>query len=84
MWYVYVLLCKDNSLYTGISNNPAKRFLEHKNGKGGRYTKSHKPLKIIYSEKLVSKSEALKREFEIKSWSREEKINILNLKPEVK
>lgn len=84
MWYVYVLLCQDNTLYTGISNNPAKRFLEHKKGMGGCYTRSHKPLKIIYSEKLSTQSEALKREFEIKSWSREEKINILNLKPEVK
>ncbi len=84
MWYVYVLLCKDNSLYTGISNNPEKRFLEHKNGTGGRYTRSRKPLKIIYSEKLSSKSAALKREFEIKSWSRGEKIKKLNLNLETK
>lgn len=79
MWYVYVLLCKDNSLYIGISNNPAKRFLEHKKGMGGRYTRSRKPLKIIYSGKLSTQSEALKREFEIKSWSRKKKISILNL-----
>ncbi len=79
MWYVYVLLCEDNSLYTGISPDPQKRFVEHKKGKGGAYTRSHKPLKIIYLEKADSKSSALKRESEIKGWSRIEKIHTLQL-----
>lgn len=79
MWFVYILLCEDESLYTGVTNNLEKRFLDHKNGKGGRYTRSHKPIKIIYSEQLESQSEALKRERQIKSWSREQKIRILNL-----
>ncbi len=79
MWYVYVLLCKDRSLYTGYSNNTAQRFSEHKNGKGGHYTRSHKPLKLIYQESLSTQSEALKREIEIKSWRREKKISILKL-----
>ena len=79
MWYVYVLLCEDNSLYTGIAPDPQKRFLDHKNGKGGAYTRSHKPLKIIYLEKADSRSAALKRELEIKGWSREEKIHLLQL-----
>ncbi len=77
MWYVYILLCADNSLYTGSTNNLEKRFLDHRSGKGGRYTRSHKPLRIIYQEKLNSKSEALKREIEIKSWNRKKKIKIL-------
>lgn len=80
MWYVYILLCKDKSLYTGVTNNLQKRFLEHKSGKGGRYTRSHKPIKIIYQEKLPTHSRALKREAEIKSLSREKKIRILGLK----
>lgn len=80
MWFVYILLCEDNSLYTGYSNNPQKRFLDHKNGKGGRYTRSHKPIKQIYVEKLATKSEALKRESQIKSWSRPQKIKNLKLK----
>lgn len=79
MWFVYVLLCKDGSLYTGSTNNLEKRFSNHNNGKGGKYTRAHKPIKIIYSEKLSSQSEALKREMEIKSWSREKKIKILKL-----
>lgn len=79
MWFVYIILCEDNSFYTGYSNNPQKRFLDHKNGKGGHYTRSHKPIKQIYLEKLATKSEALKREFEIKSWSRTKKISELKL-----
>jgi len=79
MYYVYILLCSDGSLYTGSSNNPELRFSDHKNGKGGRYTRSYKPLKLLYIEKLVSKSQALKRESQIKGWSRQKKIRILNL-----
>ena len=79
MWYVYILLCFDGSLYTGSSNNPRARFADHKNGKGGRYTRSHKPIKLLYTEQLESKSAALKRESQIKSWPREKKIKILKL-----
>jgi putative endonuclease len=79
MWFVYILLCKSGSLYTGISNNPQKRFLDHKNGKGGAYTKSHKPIKIVHLEQFSDKSTALKRELQIKSWNRKKKIRIFNL-----
>jgi putative endonuclease len=79
MWYVYVILCEDGSLYCGSSDDPDTRFLSHKNGKGARYTRSHKPIKIIYRELLESKSLALKREIEIKSWSRADKIKKLML-----
>ena len=79
MWFVYVLECRDDSLYTGYSDDVEKRFIEHQAGKGGRYTRSHKPIKVVYAEQLSTKSEALKREFEIKSWSREKKINLLKL-----
>ncbi len=79
MWYVYILQCVNDSLYTGSTNNLKKRFLDHKNGKGGHYTRSHKPVKLIYQENCGTKSEALKRESQIKSWSREKKISILDL-----
>lgn len=79
MWFVYILLCVGNSLYTGSTNNLEKRFLEHKNGRGGKYTRSRLPTKIIYSEKFSNKSEALRREAEIKSWNRDKKIQALNL-----
>ena len=79
MYYVYVLLCKDNSLYTGSSNDPEKRFLDHLNGKGAKYTKSHKPLKIVFTQSFPNKSLALKREWEIKRWTRSKKIEKLKL-----
>ena len=80
MWFVYILECSDGSFYTGASNNIEKRFLEHKSGKGGRYTRSHTPIKIIYSEKFENKSLALKREAEIKSWSKAKKLSLLTHK----
>ncbi len=79
MWYIYILLCSDNSLYTGSTNDLDKRFINHTNGKGGKYTRSHKPLKIVHTEEFKTKSEALKREIEIKSWSRSKKISTFNL-----
>lgn len=79
MWFVYILLCADNSLYTGASPDPEQRLLTHLAGKGAKYTRSHKPLKILYQAAFASKSEALKRELEIKSWSREKKIRELTL-----
>jgi len=78
-WFVYILLCADDSFYTGFSDNPNSRFNDHKTGKGGRYTRSHKPIKLIYSEKLESRSDALKREAQIKGWSRDKKIKVLKL-----
>lgn len=78
-WFVYILLCEDNSLYTGISPDPQQRFLAHQTGKGAKYTKSHKPIKLIYQEAATTRSEALKREIHIKSWSREKKIRKLKL-----
>lgn len=82
MYYVYILLCSDNSFYTGISNNPQKRFLDHKNGKGGAYTRSHKPVRMVYIEQLPDRSHALQREFQIKSWNHNKKIQILKLEIE--
>lgn len=79
MWFVYLLLCQDKSLYTGICLDPKKRFEMHKKGKGGKYTRSHSVEKIIYLEKFKTRGEALKREWKIKSWSREEKIKKLKL-----
>lgn len=79
MWFIYILLCEDGSFYTGATNNLEKRFSDHKNGKGGHYTRSHKPLRLIYQESFNTQSEALKRERQIKGWSREKKIRILKL-----
>ncbi len=81
MYFVYILLCSDNSYYTGISNNLEKRFLNHKNGKGAAYTRSHKPIKIIYQEAYSDKSRALKREAQIKKLTKAQKELLLNENP---
>ncbi len=79
MWHIYILLCADKSFYTGATNNLEKRFKDHQSGKGGAYTRSHPPVKMLYSESFETKSEALKREAEIKKWKRVEKIQNLHL-----
>jgi len=77
MYFVYIILCSDKSLYTGITNDLGRRFKQHKNKKGGAYTLAHAAEKIAYTEKFVSKSEALKREAEIKSWRKEKKLDLI-------
>ena len=77
MWFVYIIKCKDGSLYTGSTNDLEKRFEKHKSGKGGRYTRSHIPEKIVFFEKYGRKVIALRREREIKSWPRKEKLKII-------
>lgn len=79
MWYVYILVCLDNSLYTGITNDLEKRWTAHINGKGASYTRSHKPVKIVHSEPFEEKSDALKREAEIKKMKRPDKVKLLGL-----
>ncbi len=77
IYFVYIIRCEDNSLYTGITTDIRRRFYEHKSGNGGKYTRSHKVLEILYKEKLHSRSIALKREAEIKSWPRKKKIDLI-------
>jgi putative endonuclease len=77
MYFLYLLQCFDGTIYTGITTNVERRFLEHKNKKGGHYTASHKAEKIIYTEQLATRSKALKREAEIKSWRRDKKLTLL-------
>lgn len=79
MFFVYLLLCSDNSLYTGISPDPQKRLATHQKGRGGAYTRSHPPLRLVYSESHPNRSSALRREAEIKSWPRSQKIIRLHL-----
>ena len=76
-WIVYILKCSDGSLYTGITNNLERRFLEHSLGKGAKYTKGRGPLKLVYREICRDRSESLKRELQIKSMSRQKKHELL-------
>ena len=78
MYFVYIIQCRDKSLYTGIAVDLKKRFKEHQNKKGGHYTASHTVKKIVYTEKLQTRGQALKRESLIKSWSRKSKLKLIN------
>lgn len=79
MCYLYILLCKDKKLYTGVTNNIERRLLEHKNKRGGRYTRAHGAVKIVYKEKYPTRTKALRREKEIKSWRREKKLKLIKM-----
>lgn len=76
-YYTYVLLTEDNKLYCGYTDDVEKRFESHKSGKGAKYTRTHKPVKIVYTACFDTKSEAMKEECRIKSMTREEKLEFL-------
>ena len=76
-WYVYILRCSDGSLYTGQTNNLESRLLAHNSGKGSKYTASRRPVVIVYHEPAESKSAALQRELQIKSWTKAKKIALI-------
>ena len=72
-WYLYILRCKDGTLYTGITTDVEKRFEAHCSGKGAKYTRGRGPLTLVYRETCENHSHALKREREIKALPREKK-----------
>lgn len=76
-YYVYLLECADKTLYCGYTDNLEKRLKTHNAGKGAKYTRARLPVKLLYSETFTEKSEALKREAQIKKLSRKEKLALL-------
>ena len=72
-WYLYILRCGDNTLYTGITTDVEKRFAAHCAGRGAKYTRGRGPLVLVYRELCVTHSDALKREMEVKSMRRNQK-----------
>jgi putative endonuclease len=80
-WYFYILKCRDNSLYCGITNNVNERLREHSDGEGAKYTKTRLPVKLIYSEEHPDKSSACRREIEVKGWCREKKAALASAFP---
>jgi putative endonuclease len=77
MYTLYILRCKNNSLYTGITNNLEARLKKHKDGKGSKYVWANMPFELVYTEELIDKSSALKREAEIKRMNKEEKERLI-------
>ena len=78
IWYVYMVRCNDGTLYTGITNDLEKRIEAHNSGKdGARYTRSRRPVKLVYSEQVESKSAAAKLEYQLKKLPRLKKIRLI-------
>ena len=78
-WYIYILLCRDNTLYTGITTDLKRRVDEHNHSpKGAKYTRARRPLELVYHEPAVSRSAACRREWELKQLSAEEKRRLIS------
>jgi putative endonuclease len=78
MWYVYLILTKKNKLYTGISTDPQRRFQEHLSGKkGAKYFRQDPPIRIVYQEESPNRSDATKRELQIKKMTRKQKEELI-------
>jgi len=78
-YYVYVILCQNGSFYTGYTKDLDARMKLHMNGKGARYTRMHKPKKLVYTEEFNTRTEAMKKERQVKSMRRREKLELANL-----
>ena len=77
-WYTYMVRCSDRTLYTGIAKDPEKRLNEHNTGKNGaRYTRSRRPVRLVFLEKFTSRSAAARREYQLKQMSRTAKQKIM-------
>lgn len=79
-YYVYIVECKDQTLYTGWTVNIEERLAKHNEGKGAKYTRVRYPVVLKYFEQLPTKVEAMQREWAIKQLSRAEKFNLINEK----
>lgn len=79
-WFVYILQCSDKTLYTGVTTDIERRIEEHNTGsKGAKYTATRRPVKLVYSELLDSRSEAQQREHQIKSLTRQQKQQLIDM-----
>ena len=77
MNYTYMVRCRDDSLYTGWTNHLEKRVEDHNSGRGAKYTKSRRPVELVYYEQFETKEEAMRREWEIKQLTRKQKEKLL-------
>ena len=77
---VYILLCGDGSFYTGYTKDLDARTRLHQSGNGAKYTKSHQPITVAYAETFTSRSEAMRRERDIKRLSHQQKLDLVNSK----
>lgn len=76
--FTYIVECSDHTLYTGWTNDLEKRIEAHNTGKGAKYTKTRRPVRLVYFETFATKEEAMSREYHIKKMSRQEKIKLIS------
>lgn len=79
-WFVYIVRCADDTLYTGATNDVAARVAKHNTGKGARYTRSRLPVALVWKKRVSGKSAALKLEYQVKQLSRREKAALAESK----
>lgn len=78
LWYVYMVICNDQTIYTGIAKDLQKRLAEHNSGvNGAKYTRSRRPVKLVFQEKQPSRSAATKRELQLKKMTRAKKLQLI-------
>lgn len=77
MNYTYILKCSDGSLYTGWTNHLEERIQAHNEGRGAKYTRSRRPVELIYYERMETKEEAMRREYAIKQLNRQQKLELI-------
>ena len=80
-WRVYIIECSDGSLYTGITNDLDRRITAHNDGRGAKYTKSRRPVRLRYSEPAADQKNASQREYAIKSLRKAEKMRLITPEP---
>ena len=79
-WFLYIIQCRDGSLYTGITTDIFRRIKEHNTKKGAFYTKNKVPVELVYQEAMANQSEARKREAAIKQLTRKQKLELVGIK----
>lgn len=77
IWYLYILRCKDGTLYTGITDDVQRRFAQHSAGKGAKYTRGRGPLELVYQEECGSHGDASRREYEVHHMTRKQKLELI-------
>jgi putative endonuclease len=76
-WEVYIVRCSDNTLYTGITMDIEQRLRAHNEGRGSKYTRSRRPVTLVWQEPHANESSARRREYELKRWPRAKKLTLL-------
>lgn len=80
--YTYIVRCADDSLYCGWTNHLTERIRAHNEGKGAKYTKSRRPVCLVYYESFSTKQEAMRREYQIKHMTRKQKLELIRFEEE--